>query len=137
MLTLVINLDRFPNYGEFLERGHGESISLNNFKQVAKFPQKFPAIKNGKIYHTKSVIWPDNAVNKFKNDNNSVFSTLYDCDGKYDYLKPRDIITIDKIKESNGEPIFIQITHKEKLSKKKYIELNNGHHMLETELTCK
>lgn len=92
---------------------NGQEIELeDDFKKIKVFPpeSKFPEVKKGKLYKDKSVQWDQETLRLFK-INNNIVTVLFDVDGKYSFLKPRDAILVAGA-DSNNEASFAEITHK-------------------------
>lgn len=98
---------------------NNEEIELTeDYKRVTVFPKRFKKEKNGKIYKDKKIFLDTESQKEVKNYR---LDTIYESDGKYNFLNSRDVIQIEN-QGTDAEQIFIQITHKYKENFKVYIE---------------
>ncbi len=101
---------------------NGKEINIDkNTKQSQVFPKIFPKIKRGKIYKNKYIEWDLTTSRQFTNGN---IHRFYDIDHKYDYLNPKDIISI-KTDTTNSEDVFAQVTYKYETKVAQLIESNS------------
>jgi len=105
----------FKGFWQTLKVGERKVELDDTWKRISKFPKKFPKPKNGKIHRKKSISLDDITLNALKNYNPKIVA-VYDSDNKYNFLNPRDIISVN-------ENIFIQITNKYKIKIKDYLDL--------------
>lgn len=113
----------FAGSYEYLERGENSQLSLEGYKRVKKFPISFPSPTIGKIHDKKGVTLSDQDFNMLKNGNENFFA-LYDLDGRYNFLKPRDFVKIENQDQNDSSKYYLQITHVESVKVKDYIKLN-------------
>lgn len=98
-----------------------EEIELSkDFKRIKMFPSKFPDIKKGVLYKDRSVQWDQETLRLFK-INTGIVDVLFDVDGKYAFLKPRDAILVAGA-DSNNEQSFIEITHRYETTAGEYLK---------------
>jgi hypothetical protein len=111
--------DKGPFAGgwRFLKLGDREIELTDEYKRINKFPKKFEKPKLGMIHKEKKITFASNVLEEFKR--HFRIDTLYDSDGKYSFLNPRDVILVANTARESEED-FIQITHKFK-SKVKYV----------------
>ncbi|MFH1745223.1 MAG: restriction endonuclease [bacterium] len=107
---------------EYLEIGNN-SHSLKDYKRVKKFPKSFPLPKTGTIHDEKGIILSDQDFSMLKHDN-EMFYVLYECDGRYDFLKPKDIVRIENRDQDSSSKYYLRITHVENLKLKDYLQKN-------------
>jgi hypothetical protein len=107
---------------EFLEIGN-RFQSPKDYKRVKKFPASFPLPTIGKIHEKKGITLSDENFSMLKHGNDMFFA-LYDCDGRYNFLKPRDVVRIENQDQDNSSKYYLQITHAESLKVKDYIKQN-------------
>lgn len=88
------------------------------YKRVDVFPKQFVKKKIIKVSKNKKISLNEGSLKAF---NEYKLDTLYESDGKYDFLKPRDIISVEN-PEKPSEEVFIQITYKLKTTTKHYID---------------
>lgn len=105
----------------------GKQFQLDDkiFKKIKMFPpiSKFPKVVKGKLYRDKSIEWDQETLRLFKVSHDLV-TVLYDIDGKYSFLKPRDAILV-KGADSNNEQTYVEITHNEETTVEKYLKEHN------------
>lgn len=123
-------------YLEFLEIGKNFQ-SLKGYKRVKKFPASFPSPKIGKIHDKKGVTLSDQDFSMLKHSNESFFA-LYDLDGRYNFLKPRDFVKIENQDQNDNSKYYLQITHVENAKVKDYLKLNpQSEWMIERQIGAK
>jgi len=91
---------------------------MQGYKRIKIFPETFPKPKKGKIYRNKKIEWPPELEQTFKSGNH--ITNLYDIGGKYDFLKPRDIILVIK-GDDRSDTYYVEITHKFETDVKSYL----------------
>ena len=89
-----------------------------DYKRINVFPKKFKKEKFGIIYKDKKVPLDTESQKEFQNYRSD---TIYETDGKYDFLNSRDVIQIGN-QGTEAEEKFIQITYKFKANTKEAIE---------------
>lgn len=102
------------------------TIWLKGYKRVKKFPPSFPIPKIGKIHEKKGITLDDRHFSMFSH-NSERFYVLYDVDGKYSFLKQRDVVPIENKDEGSSSKYYLQITHVESIKVKDY--LKRGEHL--------
>lgn len=105
----------FDGFKYTLKIGDRENYLTEDYKRVNIFPKKFYKLTRGKIYRDKKILLNQESQKEFKEYH---LDTLYDDDGKYDYLKSKDIIIVNNPEEVYE---FIQITYKFKTKIKDYL----------------
>ena len=111
-----------------------EFVKINNqniyihdeeYKRIRFFPSAFPIIKKGRVYKNKSINLENETLRLFK-VGNGIIDTLFDIEGRYNFLKPRDIILVSDA-EHKDEKKYLEITYKYTITVKKYLtEKNNS-----------
>ncbi len=102
----------------FFKLSDREIPLTDEYKRIKVFPDKFPESKFGKIYKDKKITFDPKTLEYFRACRS--IDTLYESDGKYSFLTPKDVIQVANIgKES--EEVFIQITYKLKARIKDYL----------------
>lgn len=108
---------------EYLQTGE-KHILLKDYKRVKKFPDSFPEPVTGTIHDDKGITLNDPDFSILKHGN-EMFHTLYDVDGKYDFLKPKDIVLVaNQDHESGSTKYYLRITHAESMKLKDYLKKN-------------
>lgn len=97
--------------------GDKEIEITEDYKRINVFPKKFKEQKFGKVIKDKKILLNTEGLKELKAYR---VDTLYETDGKYSFLNPKDIILIDN-QEEKSEEEFIQITHKFKAKAEDHI----------------
>jgi hypothetical protein len=105
----------FTGWFNTLEIGDREIQLTEDYKRTKVFPDKLQKMKFGTIYKDKSVTFDSETLNLFKKYGQ--INALYESDGRYSFLKPRDIIPVADVAEES----FIQITYMVKAKIKDYM----------------
>jgi hypothetical protein len=90
----------------------------DKFKRIKIFPSKIEKRKIGNVFEDKNITLDSESMRDF---NNIQLDTLYELDGKYNFLNPGDVVGIN---DTNPQPEerLIQITHKFKTTIKEYLK---------------
>lgn len=107
---------------DYLEVGR-HSVSLEGYKRVNKFPKTFPSSTIGTIYEDKKITLNNSDFSMLRNGNES-FWALYECDGRYSFLKPKDIVLILNQDGESGSKRYLLITYIENIKLKDYLKTN-------------
>lgn len=99
----------FAGYRRVLKIGDREINFTDEYKRINIFPDKFKKPKFGTFHKDKKITFTPNVLEEFKK--HFRIDTLYDSDGKYSFLKPKDVISVANTDQESDE-VFIQITHK-------------------------
>lgn len=51
-----------------------------------------------------------------------MFCALYECDGRYKFLKPKDIVKVENQDQESSSKYYLRITHVENLKLKDYFQ---------------
>lgn len=102
----------------YLKINNKEIGLTEDYKRINIFPKKYKKEELGKIYKDKKIVLNPESQEEFKD---SRLDTIYETDGKYNFLNSRDVIQISN-QEIEAEETFIQITYKFKEKAKVYIE---------------
>lgn len=97
-------------YFDYLKVGP-DQVSLEELKEVKRFPDKFPKPTFGTIYEQEPLPLMDGLAEQFLSYREG-FDTLYDLDGIFDHLVERDIGLVRKEGKEDG---YLQVTHKYKV----------------------
>lgn len=115
-------LDR--SWGE-LEIGNDKfQAEQNGYKRIKYFPKTLPNPKKGAVYKDRYVEW-DNDTNRAFLKGADWVNTLYDVDGKHNFLKTRDIIAL-KVEVGDDriglERKYLEVTHKYEITVATYLQ---------------
>jgi hypothetical protein len=103
----------FVGVYEFLRIHEHRHVDVRELKRIKRFPASFDKPRIGKIHDTKLRL-PGGANWVFSEIDRSNH-TLYDVEGRLDFLAETDVIAIEESenkKRGSDEPTLIQITHK-------------------------
>lgn len=114
----VHNIGPFAGCTDILKIDNKKINLTEDYKQINVFPKKFKKEKFGKIYKDKKIPLNTESQKEFKDYR---LDTIYEIDGKYDFLNSRDVIQIGN-QGTEAEEKFIQITYKFKSNAKVHIE---------------
>ena len=101
----------FVGFHEYLEISEHHHKSVEGLERAKKFPATFSKPRVGTIYRDKTIQLNDRTLALFKSGNR-LFDTIYDCDDRYQFLNPSDVIGVDKTEVSDTKRILIKITNK-------------------------
>jgi hypothetical protein len=116
-VDFVGDMGPFAGCRNILKIGDEEIDLTESYKRINIFPNKFKKDKFGKIHKVKKISLNSDSLKEF---NNYQLDTVYETDGKYNFLNPKELILIDN-PEINSEKEYIQITHKFKAKIKDHI----------------
>ena len=108
----------FARFINILKIGDKEILLTDEYNRVNIFPKKIEKQKMGKIYKTKKILLNPESYKEFKEYR---LDTLFESEGKYSFLNPRDVILV--VNQNNeSEDDYIQITYKVKMKIIDYLE---------------
>lgn len=93
---------------QYLELNEHHHESLDELKRVEIFPESFSKPTFGIIYTDRFISVDDRTRAILQHNAGSI--TLYDADKQYSYLKPTDVIAVDKSKDREGKKTLLKIT---------------------------
>lgn len=117
-VDFVGKMGPFAGCRNILEINKKKIDLTEDYKQINIFPKKYKKEEVGKIYKDKKIVLNPESQKEFKGYR---LDTIYETDGKYNFLNSRDVIQISD-QETEAEETFIQITYKFKEKAKVYIE---------------
>ncbi len=94
-------------------------IKKEDYRRIKIFPNSIPESKKGKIHTRQSISLDTRLIKSLKNYKEDAFS-FYDNDGKYNFLNPKDIVSVSMPDNMEGE-IFLKITNKYNIQIKDYL----------------
>ncbi len=104
---------------QFLEWQH-ESIDIQaDLKRVEVFPKEFAPFVVGTVYEDKQLTLSLEELSQFKR-NPDYFTTLFDVEKKYSYLKQRDAIFVTTA-ETTTDRMYLEVTHEYRTTVGKYL----------------
>jgi hypothetical protein len=101
----------FVGYYEYLEITEHHRESVEGLKRVKKFPSTFSRPKVGIVYRDKTIHLHDRTLALFKRESHGIH-TIYDCDDRYQFLNPSDVIEVEQTEDRDGKRDLIKITNK-------------------------
>ncbi len=114
----------FFGFWEFLTRHEHQRQRLDGLTRIKLFPAAFDAPRIGAIHRDQPLKLGDRARRIVKAGNASL-NTLYDVEGRFDFLAEADVISIEGTQDRAGgspDPTLIQITNKRTLSGKVFLD---------------
>ena len=122
------NSERGPFSGaiRYLEIDQYRNESIEGLSRIAVFPLKFSKPSFGTIYKDRFVSVNEGTRQVLKLNSYNAEVTIYDVDEKYGYLKPTDVIGIEKTEDKSGKMILIKITSIRIVAGKKLLEACSG-----------
>ena len=105
------NRGPFDGFFEYLSISEYHQEPVKGLKRVKKFPANFSKPKVGVVYRDKTIQPNDRTFTLFKSGNRSMY-TIYDCDDRYQFLNPGDVIGVDKTEDRDGKKTLIKVTYK-------------------------
>ena len=105
--------DRGPFVGsyEYLEISEHYHESVEGLERAKKFPSTFSRPRVGIIYRDKTIHLNDRTRALVKSGSRWVH-TIYDCDGRYQFLNPGDVIGVEQTEDRDGKRDLLKITNK-------------------------
>jgi hypothetical protein len=98
----------FSGRHQYLEINEHQYESIEGLKRMKFFPEEFPKPSFGMVYKDKFISVDDRTRASLKNNRGGI--TLYDADNKYSYLKPTDVIGVEKSEDKEGNKTLLKIT---------------------------
>jgi hypothetical protein len=117
-VDFVGKMGPFAGRRNILEINNKDIELTDDYKQINIFPDTYKKLELGKIHKKKKINLSPESQKEFKEYH---LDTLYETDGKYDFLSSGDVIQISD-QGAEAEGTFIQITYKFKERAKVYIE---------------
>lgn len=110
-LFVDFHSERGPFSGsiQYLEINEHHQESLDGLKRIEIFPKRFSKPTFGTVYTDKVISANDRtrAILKYGRDG----ITLYVAEEQYSYLKPTDVIAVDKTEDKEGKRTLLKITN--------------------------
>ncbi|MFH0857885.1 MAG: restriction endonuclease [Candidatus Magasanikbacteria bacterium] len=113
----------FAGFFNYLEFGKNQ-ISIDDYKKIDFFPKSFPKPKLGTLHKDKEMTLEKHFLHRI-NHGSEDFTTIYETDGRYNFLKIRDAISVPN-PDNNTYKNYIEITHKDSVKVKDYLIFNPG-----------
>ena len=113
----------FAGFQGHFEVGSYEFL-VDGYKKVNVFPKSFPKPKLGKLHRDKELNLENYLLYRISHANED-FTTIYETDGKYKFLKVRDAVGVP-YPQDNTSKNYIEITYKESVKYKDYLIRNPG-----------
>lgn len=104
--------ERRPFWGIFerLEFNEHHHENADDLKRVKVFPAKFKKPTFGVVHEDRFVTLENRTRATLQNSYHGEL-TIYDVDGKYGYLKPTDVIGVDKGANQTADQLLLKITN--------------------------
>lgn len=101
----------FAGFYEYLEISEYHHESVEGLKRVKKFPSTFSKPRVGIVYRDKTIHLNDRARALLKRGSLGIH-TMYDCDDRYQFLNPSDVVEVEQTEDRDGKRDLIKITNK-------------------------
>lgn len=123
-LFVDFHIERGPFSGviQYVEINEHHRESLDNLKRVNIFPETFPKPSFGTVYKDKLIVLDDRTRATLKYNSGGI--TLYDSGDKYAYLKPADVIGVEKTEDKDGKKTLLKITNSRVATGKELLDLS-------------
>jgi len=122
----------FSDGFNYLELNEHKHESLDGLKQVKIFPEQFPKPSFGTIYKDKFVSVDDRTRAIIKHNQDGI--TLYNANKRYSYLKPTDVIAVEKSEDREGKKTLLKITNVRATTGKDLLEACKDNPVLKQEI---
>jgi hypothetical protein len=119
------NRGPFLGFYEYIEINEHHHESVKGLKRVNKFPEAFSKPLIGIVHRDKVVHLDDHTLALLKRGSSWV-DTIFDCDDRYQFLTPGDVIAVDKTEDAEGKRTLIKITNKRQERAEDYLEERKG-----------
>jgi len=119
------NRGPFLGFYEYIEINEHHHESVKGLKRVNKFPEAFSKPLIGIVHRNKVVHLDDHTLALLKRGSSWV-DTIFDCDDRYQFLTPGDVIAVDKTEDAEGKRTLIKITNKRQERAEDYLEERKG-----------
>ena len=124
-LYVEFTKDLGPCFGsaEYLRIHEHRREHLDGLTRVERFPKAFDAPRIGTVYSTSLKL--SDGARRIVSTFNDTLHTLYDVEGRLDFLQEADVIPVEGTVDQVGNkksPILIQITHKRVVSGKEFLD---------------
>jgi hypothetical protein len=94
---------------QYLEINEHHSESLEGLKRIEVFPKRFPKPTFGTVHTDKLIVVDDRTRATLKHNFGGI--TLHATAEEYSYLKPTDVIAVDKTEDKEGKKTLLKITN--------------------------
>ncbi|MDH4241847.1 MAG: restriction endonuclease [Phycisphaerae bacterium] len=133
-LFVDFHSERGPFSGsfEYLEINQHHEEYLDKLERTTIFPKTFQQPSFGTIYKDKFIILDDKTRSNLKYRPDGI--TLYDADKKFAFLKPTDVIGIEKSEDNDGKKTLIKICNKRMVAGKEMLDLYNENLLLKQQI---
>jgi hypothetical protein len=111
----------FVGFYQYLEISEHHHESVEGLERVTKFPKAFSKPRIGIVHRDKAIRLNDEALALFKNGSRWM-DTIYDCNDRYQFLSPGDVIGVDKTEDKDGKRTLIKITNKRQERAEDYLK---------------
>jgi hypothetical protein len=117
---------------QYLEINEHYHETLEGLKRIEIFPKSFPKPSFGTVYKDKFISVDDRTRAALKYNSGGI--TFYDADKKYSYLKPTDVIAVDRTEGTEGKKTLLRITNVRVATGKELLELCKDNAPLKQEI---
>lgn len=111
----------FSSAIEYLEINEHHDESLDGLKRTTIFPETFQKPSFGTIHTDKFIVLDDRTRSTLKHSSGGI--TLYDSEKKYAFLKPTDVIGVEKTEGTDGKKTLLKISNRRVATGKELLDL--------------
>lgn len=117
---------------QYLEINEHHGESLEGLKRIEIFPKRFQKPTFGTLHADKLIFVDDRTRATLKHNLGGI--TLYAAVEEYSYLKPTDVIAVDKTEDKEGKKTLLKITNVRVVTGKELLGLCKDNPPLEQEI---
>ena len=118
----------FIGFFEYLQIGKHRQESVEGLERVRKFPRTFSKPRVANIYRDKPIHVHERTRALLRTAGLSIH-TIYDCDDKYQFLNPGDVVEVEHTEDTDGERNLIKITNKRQERANDFLEQHKDDRM--------
>lgn len=122
----------FSGAFQYLKINEQHDEYLHGLKRTKIFPETFPKPSFGRVYKDKFILLDDRTRSTLKYNSGGI--TIYDTDKKYAYLKPTDVIGVEKTEDKEGKKTLLKISNMRVATGKEFLDSCKNNPLLKQEV---
>lgn len=111
----------FSGSDQYLEINEYHDESLEGLERTTIFPKTFKTPSFGTIHEDQFIVLDDRTRSTLKHRSDGI--ALYDSDKKYAFLKPTDVIGVEKTDDKDGKKTLLKICNRGVVTGKELLQL--------------